>query len=193
MGILLAGVILFLGIHSIRIAAPGLRERLVARLGLNTWKGLYSLVSLAGFVLIIYGFGAAGEQEPLWQPPLFLRHVTGLLMLLAFVLLAAAYVPGNRLKPALGHPMVLSVKTWAFAHLLANGQPRDLLLFGAFLVWAIVDYASLRRRDRAAGTVYPRGGAKGDIGAVVAGLVGWAVFTFLLHQWLIGVSPMGSA
>jgi len=188
---LVAGLILFLGAHSIRIVAPALRERLVASLGEGSWKGLYSLISAVGLGLIIYGFGAAGDQEPLWQPPLFARHLSALLMLVAFVLLAAAYVPGNRLKARLGHPMVLGVKTWAFAHLLSNGRPRDLLLFGAFLVWAIVAYASLRRRDRAADVVRPAGSAAGDMAAVAAGLVGWALFAFLLHRMLIGVSPLG--
>jgi len=188
---LVAGLILFLGAHSLRIVAPAVRGRLVASLGEGPWKGLYSLISAVGLGLIIYGFGAAGEQEPLWRPPLFARHLSALLMLVAFVLLAAAYVPGNRLKAGLGHPMVLAAKTWAFAHLLSNGQPRDLLLFGAFLVWAIVAYASLRRRDRAAGVAPPAGSATGDMAVIAAGLVGWALFAFLLHRMLIGVSPLG--
>lgn len=188
---LLAGLVLFLGFHSIRIVASGLRGRLVARLGEGAWKGLYSLVSAVGLGLIVYGFHGAGEQEPLWQPPVFMRHVTIALMALSFVLLAAAYIPGNDIRPKLGHPMVLAVKTWAFAHLLANGQPRDLLLFGAFLVWAIVDYASLRRRDRAAGVVRAPGSLAGNAATVAIGLAVWALFAFRLHQWLIGVSPLG--
>jgi uncharacterized membrane protein len=191
MVVLLVGLLLFLGIHSIRILAPGRRDDLVAKLGEGGWKGLYSLVSAIGLGLIIYGFAHAGVQEALWQPPLFLRHVAIALMALSFVLLAAAYVPGNSIRPRLGHPMVLAVKTWAFAHLLANGQPRDLLLFGAFLVWAIADYASLRRRDRAAGVVRPPGGPAGNALAVAAGLAVWALFAFRLHRWLIGVSPLG--
>lgn len=191
MELLTLGLLLFLGAHSVRIFAGGWRERQIARLGPNGWKGLYSLVSLAGFLLIVVGFARAGEQEPLWQPPYFMPHITAALVLVAFILLAAARVPGNRLKAKLGHPMVLGVKVWAFAHLLANGQPRHLLLFGAFLVWAIVDFASSRRRDRAAGVTYPAGSLKGDVLAVAAGVAGWAVFAFYLHRLLIGVSPLG--
>jgi uncharacterized membrane protein len=110
-------------------------------------------------------------------------------MLLSFVLLAAAYVPGTRIRQVLGHPMVLGVKTWAFAHLIANGRLGDLVLFGAFLVWAIVLYAASRRRDRKAGTVRPRGSASRDALAVVIGIVAWAAFAFWLHAALIGVRP----
>lgn len=190
MALLLAGLLLFLGAHSLRVAAPDVRARLVDRFGERRWKGLYSLVSAIGLVLIVYGFRAAGPQEALWQPPLVLRHVAGLLMVVAFVLLAAAYVPGNRVKPKLGHPMVLAVKTWALAHLLANGRPRDLLLFGAFLIWSIVDYASLRRRDRAAEIARPSGTLTGDLTTVAAGLIAWGLFAVVLHEWLIGVNPL---
>jgi uncharacterized membrane protein len=155
------------------------------------WKGLDSLVALVGLVLIIVGFSNAGEQEPLWQPPFFMAHVTALLVLFAFILVAAANVPRNHLKATLGHPMVLGVKLWAFGHLLANGQPRHLLLFGAFLVWAIVDYAASRRRDRAAGVTYPTGTLKGDLLAIIGGFAFWLVFVAYLHHLLIGVSPLG--
>jgi uncharacterized membrane protein len=191
MDILALGLVLFLGVHSVRIFADGWRQRMIARLGLNAWKGIYSLVSLAGIVLVSIGFGRAGPQEPLWHPPFFMAHITAPLVLFAFILFVAAYVPGNRFKAKLHHPMILGVKTWAFAHLLANGQPRHLLLFGAFLVWAIVDFASSRRRDRANGTVYPAGTLKGDVIAVAVGVVAWAAFAFYLHKALIGVSPMG--
>jgi uncharacterized membrane protein len=119
------------------------------------------------------------------------RHLGALLTVPAFVLLAAAYVPGNRIKAAVGHPMVAGVKTWAFAHLLANGTLAAVVLFGAFLVWAVVDFASARRRDRAAGTRYPAGAVSRDAIVLVVGLAAWALFAFLLHGWLIGVSPFG--
>ena len=191
MELLAFGLVLFLGAHSIRIFADDWRARQIARLGLNGWKGLYSLVSLAGIVLVSVGFGRAGPQEALWQPPAFMPHITAALVLIAFVLVIAAYAPGNRIKAKLHHPMILGVKVWAFAHLLANGQPRHILLFGAFLLWAIVDFANSRRRDRAAGTLYPAGGLKGDVITVLVGVVAWAVFAFYLHGVLIGVRPLG--
>ena len=110
-------------------------------------------------------------------------------MLISLVLLAAAYVPGNLIKARLGHPMIIGVKVWAFAHLLANGRLADVVLFGAFLAWAIVDFIAARKRDRAAGTVYPQGDELRTVLTVVAGVVVWAVFVAGLHQWLIGVSP----
>jgi uncharacterized membrane protein len=191
MGLLVLGLLIFLGAHSTRIFAAAWRERQIARLGEKAWKGLNSLVSLIGFVLIIVGFGQAGEQEPLWRPPFFMAHITALLVLFAFILVAAANVPRNHLKAKLGHPMVLGVKVWAFAHLLANGQPRHMLLFGAFLIWAIVDFAASRRRDRSAGVTYPAGTVKGNLIVIAGGLAGWALFAFYFHRLLIGVSPLG--
>jgi uncharacterized membrane protein len=192
MTLLILGLVLFLGAHSVRIFANGWRSRQIARLGEKGWKGLYTLVSIAGFALIIWGFGLARQQPVLlYVPPMWLRHLNGLFTLLAFILVVAAYVPGNHFKARLGHPMLAGVKTWAFGHLLATGMLHDVLLFGAFLLWAVVDFISARRRDRAAGVSYPAGTAKGDIIAVVAGAVAWAVFAFWLHGWLIGVKPMG--
>jgi len=188
--VLVLGLAIFLGVHSLRIFADGWRTAQMGRIGENAWKGLYSLFSLVGLVLIIWGYGLSRSTPvELWSPPVFTRHLSGLLMLLSFVLLAAAYVPGTRIRQVLGHPMVLGVKTWAFAHLIANGRLGDLVLFGAFLVWAIVLYAASRRRDRKAGTVRPRGSASRDALAVVIGIVAWAAFAFWLHAALIGVRP----
>jgi len=106
-------------------------------------------------------------------------------------LLAAAYIPGNRIKARLGHPMLLATKVWALAHLIANGTLADLLLFGGFLVWAIADFAVSRRRDRAEGVTYPALGIGRDMAVLVAGLVGYVVFAFWLHGLLIGVRPLG--
>ena len=187
---MILGLLLFLGTHSVRIVADDWRSRQLARLGAGKWKGLYTLVSVIGFVLIIWGYGLARAHPVLlWSPPVWLRHLAILLTVPAFILLAAAYVPGNRIKARLGHPMVAGVKVWAFAHLLANGTLAAVVLFGAFLVWAIAMFASARRRDRRAGTVYPAGTLGRDGVTVIAGLVAWALFAFLLHQWLIGVRP----
>lgn len=187
---LAAGLIIFLGMHSVRIFADDWRTRMIARIGLNPWKGLYSLVSIAGFVLVVWGYGQARQQGMvIYEPPVFTRHIASLLMLVSFVLLAAAKVPGNHIKARLGHPMIIGVKVWAFAHLLANGRASDLLLFGAFLAWAVADFIAARRIDRRAGTVYPAGDELRTVLTVVAGVVAWAVFVAGAHLWLIGVSP----
>jgi uncharacterized membrane protein len=189
---LVLGLVLFLGSHSVRIFADGWRQQTTARLGEQAWKGAYALVSLAGFALLVWGFGQARlTPDPLWFPPLPMRHIAGLLTLIAFVFLVAAYVPGNAIKARLHHPMVLSVKVWALAHLLANGRLADVVLFGAFLLWAIADFRSLRQRDRAAGTTYPAGKVVPTVITVVVGLAAWAGFAFWGHAWLIGVSPLG--
>lgn len=192
MAMLILGLVLFLGVHSVRIFADGWRTRQVARLGLNGWKGLYSLVSLAGFVLLVWGFGLA-RQHPvlLWVPPMALRHLNGLFTLVAFVLFAAAYVPGNAIKARVGHPMLAGVKLWAFGHLLATGMLHDVLLFGAFLLWAIVDFVVSRRRDRIAGVTYRKGPASLTVLTVVIGVAAWAAFAFWLHVLIVGVSPFG--
>ena len=192
MTVLILGLIVFLGAHSTRILADDWRTAQRKRLGEGVWKGIYSVISLAGFGLIIWGFGLA-RQEPvvLWAPPVAMRHVAALLTLIALVLLAAAFVPRNAIKSRLHHPMVLGVKTWAFAHLLANGRLAGLLLFGAFLAWAVVCYIAAKKRDRAAGTQYPAGSAGATAATVAAGVVLWALFAFWLHGALIGTRPFG--
>jgi uncharacterized membrane protein len=192
MTLLLLGLVLFLGVHSTRIIAEEFRSRQLARLGENGWKGLYSLASIAGFALVVYGFGLARQQPVvLWATPTWLRHVAALLTLVSFVLLTAAYVPGNQIKARLHHPMVLGVKVWAFAHLIANHTAADVLLFGAFLVWAVFSYRAAKARDRRAGTVYPTGTASRTMATVVIGTVAWAAFAFWAHGVLIGVRPFG--
>ncbi|WP_445145601.1 NnrU family protein [Dyella sp. Tek66A03] len=192
MALLILGLVIFLGAHSVRIFANDWRSRQLARIGEKRWKGLYALVSIVGFVMICWGFGLARHQPVLlYVPPLWLRHLNALFTLIAFILVVAAYVPNNHFKAKLGHPMLAGVKTWAFGHLLATGMLHDVVLFGAFLLWAVVDFVSSRRRDRLAGVAYPAGTAKGDVIAVVAGAVSWALFAFVLHAWLIGVKPMG--
>lgn len=192
MTLLIVGLVLFLGMHSTRIVAEDFRAAQIARLGVNGWKAIHSVVSIAGFVLLVYGYGLARESPTvLFVPPPWMRHVTALLTIPAFVLLAAAYVPGTRIKRAVGHPMVAGVKIWAFAHLLANGTLADAVLFGAFLVWAVFDYVAARRRDRASGTVYATGPVARDVTAVAIGLAAYAAFAFWLHAWWIGVRPFG--
>ena len=190
MTVLILGLILFLGAHSVRIFADGWRSAQIARRGAGPWKGLYTLVSLLGFGLIVWGYGLARQQPvALWTPPLWARHLAALLMLFSFILLVAAYVPRNGIKSWLHHPMVLSVKVWALAHLLANHTLADLLLFGSFLVWAVLDFRSARQRDRAAATVYPHGTVTGTLITVIVGVLAWALFAFWAHAWLFGVRP----
>jgi uncharacterized membrane protein len=187
------GLVLFLATHSVRIFADGWRARTIARVGQYPWKAIYSLISIAGFVLLVWGYGQARLASPvLYDPPVFMRTIAGLLMLVSFVLLAAANVPANHIKAVVGHPMVVGVKVWAFAHLLCNGRLADVVLFGAFLAWAISDFAAARRRDRAAGTVYPAGQVARTALAMAAGVGVWAAFVYGLHLWLIGV-PAGFA
>ncbi|MDO1528992.1 NnrU family protein [Fulvimonas sp. R45] len=191
MSVLILGLLVFLGLHSLRIFAYDWRSRQVARLGEKRWKLLYSLGAVAGLVLICWGFGLARRHPVLlYVPPMWLRHLNALFTLVAFVLLAAARVPRNHLKAKLHHPQTLAVKVWAFGHLLATGMLHDVVLFGAFLLWSVVLFAAARRRDRRESTVYPAGTVRGDTIALVAGAVLWALFAFWLHVLLIGVNPM---
>ncbi|MEO7062560.1 MAG: NnrU family protein [Dokdonella sp.] len=192
MSILVLGLLIFLGIHSLRMVADGWRTRMIARLGPNGWKGLFAVVSIIGFVLIVWGFGLARQQPVLlYAPPLWLKHLNALFTLVAFVLVVAAYVPRNHAKAAVGHPMLAGVKLWALGHLLATGFVHDVVLFGAFLAWAVVDFVVSRRRDRQAGMVYPAGTLVGDALTLVIGIGAWAVFALWLHTRWIGVNPFG--
>lgn len=189
---LVLGLVLFLGMHSVRLFAADWRMAQIDRRGLLAWKAVYALVSLVGLVLIIWGYGQARlSPDWLWVTPVWTRHLAALLTVPAFILLVATYVPGTHIKARVGHPMLLGVKFWALAHLIANGALADLLLFGGFLVWAIVLYIVSRRRDRLAGIRYPAVGVSRDIIAVVLGLVGFVVFALVLHGPLIGVRPFG--
>ncbi|MFN3549912.1 MAG: NnrU family protein [Mesorhizobium sp.] len=188
MFVLVLGLILFLGIHSVRIVAPGWRDAKLAAMG-NGWRGLYSLVSAVGLVLIVWGYSLAWPAGPvLYDPPLWTKHVAALLMLFALIALAVSQLPGGKLKKMLKHPMLLSVKIWAFAHLLANGELASLLLFGSFLAWAVADRISLKRR----GDTGPKvaGPIVWDAVAVAVGIVLYLLFVFGLHLWLFGADPL---
>ena len=193
MSLLILGLIIFLGVHSVRILAEGWRTRVIAERGEGLWKGAYTVLSVAGFALIVWGYGMARQQPVvLWPSPGWTRHVAALLTLFAFVMLVAAYVPGNAIKAKLKHPMVLGVKVWAIAHLLANNTLADLLLFGGFLVWAVLSFRAARGRDRAAGTVYAAGRALPTVVTLLIGLVAYAGFAFWAHAAWIGVRPFGA-
>jgi uncharacterized membrane protein len=189
---LILGLVLFLGVHSVRIVGDNWRTEFRAKRGENAYKGLYSLLSVAGLVLLVWGFGQARQQPVLlWVPPVGMRHAAALLTLLALVLLAASQIPGNAIESKLRHPMVLGVKVWAFAHLLSNGMLHDVVLFGAFLVWAVLSFRAARQRDRAGAIVYPAGRLVPTVLAVVAGVAAWAFFAFWAHGAWIGVRPFG--
>ncbi len=192
MAYLVLGLVLFIGVHSVRIVAEDWRTRSITRIGAQPWKGAYSVLSLAGFLLIVWGFSQA-RMAPiqLWIPPLALRHLAAPLTLIAFVLLAAAYVPANGIKARLHHPMVLAIKVWALAHLLANGNLAHVLLFGSFLVWAVLSFSAARRRDRVAATVYAPGQTARTLITLVVGTVAWATFAMWLHGWWIGIRVFG--
>lgn len=187
--ILLLGLLTFLGIHSVRIIAPEWRATEISARGLNTWKGLYSLGSLLSFVLLIWGYSLARPEAAfLFEPPTWMKHITLTLMLLAFISLSVSQFPAGRIKPLLRHPMLLAVKLWAFGHLLANGDAASLLLFLAFLAWAIIDRISVKRRELAGERVeIPVGPVSNDLIAVVLGVAAYWLFVWKLHEWLIGV------
>ena len=189
---LVLGLLIFLGVHSLGLLAPRWRLRTMERLGSGLWTGVFALASLLGLALVAWGFDAAREQPVmLWMPPDALRHVAATLTLLAFMLLAAAFVPGNHLKARLHHPLLLGVKTWAVAHLLVTGMLVHWVLFGSFLLWATLSYRVLRKRDRAAGLADTAGATGPTAVMLVLGVAAWAVFAFGLHGLLIGIKPFG--
>jgi uncharacterized membrane protein len=189
---LIVGLILFLGAHSIRMVADTWRTQAIASWGEKPFKGVYTLIALVGFYAMVTGYAEARLQTvALWTPPIATRHISVLLMLFASVLMAAAYVPRNHLKIRMCHPMVLSVKVWALAHLLANGNLADVVLFGSFLVWSVFNFKAARARDRAAAPVQTNAKTSATLLTVLIGVAMWALFVFYLHAQLIGVSPLG--
>lgn len=189
---LIIGLILFLATHSVRIFAEEGRSQLIAERGLLKYKIAYSIVSVIGLVLIVWGYGLA-RLDPvyLWFPPMWTKHLSALLTLPAFILLVAAYVPASKIKSIVGHPMAAGVKLWALSHLISNGTLADVLLFGSFLAWSIAAFSSARRRDRAQGGVRVQGKLTNDAIAVVVGGVLWFVFARHLHAMLFGIAPFG--
>ena len=191
MALLILGIVLFLGTHSIRMVAPGFRNDRIAAMGEGGWKGAYTLVSIVGLVILIFGYGQARVTVPvLYTTPFWLAHVSILLMAFAFITLAVSQLPSGRLKPVLKHPMLLAVKIWAFAHLLVNGDLASVILFGAFLAWAVWNRIAVKRRG---GALPQPGPVTWDIAAIAIGLIFWALFIWQLHYWLIGIPISFSA
>ena len=192
---LLIGLTVFLGIHALQSLAPQWRKRLINRWGALGFKGVYSAVSLLGLFLMVQGYGLARlEPAVIWTPPRGMQHATILLMWVAMVLLVAAYMPGNKIKAKLRHPMTLSVKVWALGHLLSNGNLADMLLFGGFLIWAVLVFRAARQRDRLVMHTPPQGTLLGNMLTLGVGTAVWAAFLMGgLHLWLVGVMPFTRA
>lgn len=192
MKLLLLGMIVFLGVHSVRIVAEGWRGRVVARIGEQRWKGLYALASAAGLVMIVWGFGLARAEPPaLWPRPAWGAHACIALMLPAFILLLGPYLGNSHINAVVRHPMLLGTVLFGVAHLLANNRLADLLLFGGFAAWAAVGYASARARDRRAQRLPPAPVATHTLRQIAVGFALWAAFGSSLHRLLFGVSPFG--
>ena len=190
MTLLLIGLVAFLGTHLIRIIAPGLRNSLIEKLGKSGWNGLYSVVSVATLALLVYGFGQArlASGEALWFAPPWMVHVTVLLMSIAMVLLVASVIPAGYIAVKTRHPMITSVKVWALAHLLVNGELYAIITFVAFLGWAVVlRIAAKRRTARGEATERAYVSWIWDLVAVVVGLGIVIGFIHGIHLWLIGV------
>jgi len=189
--VMIAGLVLFLGIHTLTTRRE-LRGNLIAAMGESGYKIAYALVSLAGLVLIAWGFGhyRATEWWPVWTPPTFLKHINVALMLPAVILVVAAYLRG-RIFRAVKHPMLAGVKLWAFGHLLANGDLGGIILFGSILAWAVYDRISLKRRADPGAPPIPVGGLTNDLIAVVVGVIAYLALAFAFHPVVIGVPVMG--
>jgi len=184
MSIFILGLILFFAVHSFVAFFRKQRDNLIARIGEWPFKGLYSLISLAGFVMIIMGWPDA-DATALYVTPPYLRHITYALMAVAMILLVAAYAPAGRIAAAVKHPMLAGVKIWAFAHLLVNGEVRSILLFGAFLVFAVGDRIAVKRRNAPTPVAGP---VRNDIIAIVIGLAAYALIALTLHRSIAGVA-----
>ena len=186
------GLVVFLGTH-VFVTMRDRRAAVVARIGEWPYRGLFSLVSIVGIVLIGYGFAAYRAAGPImvWYPPGWTRHIVVTLMWPASICVAAAYIPGN-IKRVLKHPMLVGVKTWAFAHLCANGDLGGIILFGSVLAWAVYDRITLKRRKDSGAPPIPVGGTKNDIIAIVVGTIIYLALGLVFHPIVIGVPAFGT-
>jgi uncharacterized membrane protein len=187
------GLVIFLGAH-VFVTRRNERAVLIAKFGEWPYRGLFSLVSVIGIGLIVYGFAQyrATGLIPVWNPPVWTRHIVIVLMWPASILLAAAYIPGN-IKKAVKHPLLVAVKTWAFAHLCANGDLGGIILFGAVLAWAVYDRISLKHRSDPGGPPIPYGGIRNDVIAVIVGTIIYLAFGLVFHPVVIGLPVFGAA
>lgn len=190
MTLLIVGIVLFLGTHMVRVLAPGMRAHMIGRFGEATWKGLYSVLSVVTLAILVWGYATAPVVS-IWFPPTWTAHLATTIMIFAMICLVASLIPAGHIAVKTKHPMVLSVKIWAFAHLLANGDVASMLLFLAFLAWGVILRINLKRRQAAGHvTLRPFVSAKYDALSVAIGLVAWVVITLWLHEIVIGVAPI---
>jgi uncharacterized membrane protein len=190
--IMILGLAIFLGVH-LFTTVRGQRAALIMRIGENGYKGLYSLISLIGLVLIVYGFARyrQGEWIDIWFPPVWTKHLAALLVLFAFIMLVASYSRGH-IYTTLKHPMLAAVKLWALAHLMANGDLGSIILFGSILAWAVIDRISLKRRTDPGAPPIPVGGMRNDVIAIFGGVVLYAVFGLWFHPYVLGIPVFGA-
>lgn len=200
---MILGLVIFIGTHSLNMISPNIRLRLIDQLGINGFKGVYSLISLAGFVCIVTGYpDALASMDWGWSPPLFTKHITLVLMLFVCILLVSTYIPNNHIKGKLKHPMILSVKVWALAHLLANGQGANIVLFASFLIWSVLNFRAARKRDKKAlieatnslnsesKTTAPHYSGAMTLICIATGIALWVIMIGGLHYSLFGVYPV---
>jgi uncharacterized membrane protein len=188
---MILGLVVFIGVHVLTTRRE-LRARIIGAMGEGGYKGAYSVVSLAGLALIVWGFAhyRASGWIDVWHPPAVLKHVTEGLMLFAVILVTASYIRG-RIYATLKHPMLAGVKLWAAAHLLANGDLGSIILFGSFLGWAVFDRISLKYRADPGAPPIPVGGLGNDLIAVAVGIVAYLALGFVFHPVVIGVPVFG--
>ncbi|NTJ43027.1 NnrU family protein [Agrobacterium larrymoorei] len=190
--LLVVSLIIFFATHSLRLIAPGFRSDLISRLGEGLFKGIYSVVSILSIAFVAYAFGQARQvTDMLYYPPVWMSHIALTLMLIAMICLAASILPAGHIATKTKHPLVLSLKIWAFSHLLANGETSSVILFASFLAWGVVMRIFLKRQQRAGQlALRPFVSSRNDFGAIVLGVLLWSAFIWKLHEWLIGVQPL---
>jgi uncharacterized membrane protein len=186
------GLVIFLGAH-VFVTMRDQRAALMKRLGEWPYRGLFALVAIVGIVLIAYGFGAYRAAGPIqiWNPPPWTRYIVEVLMWPASIMVVAAYIPGN-IKRTLKHPLLVGVKTWAAAHLCANGDLGGIVLFGSFLLWAGYDRMTLKRRADAGAPSIPMGGTKNDLIAIVVGTIVYLALGLVFHPVVVGLPAFGT-
>lgn len=189
--VLIAGLVIFLGMHSVKIVAPGFRQSRIDQWGDEKYKRIYTLISVVGFLLIIIGYGRSRYVASLlWHPHAYMHYATAILSLIAFMLMASSSIPDNKVKIWVKHPMSLAVAVWSFSHLLANARLGDIFLFGSFFVWSLTAYLVACKRDVAVQTQ-----SVAEVGnvnrVIIGGAVVWVVFGLFLHRYVIGIHPFG--
>ncbi|WP_370337904.1 NnrU family protein [Parvularcula marina] len=184
MTIFLAGLALFIGIHLFTGLARGPRAAIIGKIGAMPYKGLFSLITLAGLILLIYGWKQVVPGEPYYVLPDWVRYITYFCVWIALILTVAANLPAGKIAAMAKHPMVLGMKLWAFGHLLANGDLRSVILFGAVLAWGVIDRIALKKRGDM-GRPFKTG--FGDVLAITIGTAGFAVILLWAHVYIAGV------